>query len=233
MKQKIFSIIAALMVIIFLIIVGRFGFTVVSIEDVQAAIQGETFDPGAYIDSIWTSALIPAFEKNAVDLKVILTELEPEADGTTPKDSLVAIANKHGLITVGESHVYMVKGSGTIINVNTETSLGTAEITLDGYNGPIKVLLYIGTRIPSDETSVRDAVGFISFGDFKEQTEYGKVASEINKRILSESLNALDVDNLIGKTIDFKGAFSIRTFNLIQIELKEIKVVPVQITLGE
>ena len=34
----------------------------------------------------------------------------------------------------------MVKGSGKIVSVNTETSLGTAEVALDGYDGPIKVL---------------------------------------------------------------------------------------------
>ena len=109
-------------------------------------------------------------------------------------------------------------------SVNAETSLGTVEVTLDGYSGPIKVLLYIGTRIPSDETSVRDAVGFISFGDFKEQTEYGKVGSEINKRVLTQVLGTLDKNNLLGKTISFKGAFNIRTFNLIQIDLKEFKL---------
>jgi len=168
-----------------------------------------------------------------VDLSKILTEIQPDTDGTAPKETLVAIAKKYGLITVGEAHAYMVKGSGKIISVNAETSLGTAEVTLDGYSGPIKVLLYIGTRIPSDETSVRDAVGFISFGDFKEQTEYGKVTSEINKRVLTQVLGSLDKNSLMGKTISFQGAFTIRTFNLIQIDLKEIKVVPIQIKLGE
>jgi len=115
----------------------------------------------------------------------------------------------------------------------TTPSLGTAELTLDGYSGPIKVVLYIGSRIPSDETSVRDAVGFINFGDFKEQTEYGKVGSEINQRVLTQVLGSLDKNNLLGKNITFKGAFAIRTFNLPQINLKEIKVIPVEIKLGE
>ena len=137
------------------------------------------------------------------------------------------------MITVGEAHVYMVKGSGKIVSVNAETSLGTAEVALDSYDGPIKVLLYVGTRIPSDETSVRDAVGFITFGDFKEQTEYGKAASEINKRILTTVLNSIDRDNLIGKTISFEGAFTIRTFNLIQIDVKELRIVPIEIELGK
>ncbi len=233
MKQKTVTIIVALAVFIFIALVGRYGFTVVRIEDVEKAAKSEAFDPPAYVDSIWDSKLIPTFDQKAVDLSKILTEIQPDTDGTAPKETLVAIAKKYGLITVGEAHAYMVKGSGKIISVNAETSLGTAEVTLDGYSGPIKVLLYIGTRIPSDETSVRDAVGFISFGDFKEQTEYGKVTSEINKRVLTQVLGSLDKNSLMGKTISFQGAFTIRTFNLIQIDLKEIKVVPIQIKLGE
>jgi len=233
MKQKTVTIIVVLAVLIIVVLVGRYGFTVVKIEDVEKAAKSEAFNPPAYVESIWASKLIPTFDQKAVELSKILAEIQPDADGTAPKETLVAIAKKYGLITVGEAHAYMVKGSGKIVSVNAETSLGTAEVTLDGYDGPIKVLLYIGTRIPSDETSLRDAVGFISFGDFKEQTEYGKVTSEINKRVLTQVLGSLDKSNLMGKTISFQGAFTIRTFNLIQIDLKEIKVVPIQIKLGE
>jgi predicted lipoprotein len=232
MKQRIISIIVGVAVLLFLMLSGVYGFTVVSIEDAEKAVQSETFDPVAYVDGIWDAKLIPAFNEKAVELPKILSEMKPGSDGTAPKDELIAIANKYGSITVGEAHVYMVKGSGKIVAVNTATSLGTVEVTLDGYAGPIKVLLYVGTRIPSDETSVRDSAGFITFGDFKEQTEYGKVASEINKRVLSTVISGIDKNNLIGKTISFKGAFTIRTFNLIQIDVKEIRIVPVEIELG-
>ena len=233
MKQKTVSIIIALAILLFLILAGCYGFTVVKIEDVEKAVQSEAFDPVAYVNGMWESELLPTFNEKAVELPKILSEMEPNADGTAPKDELIAIANQYGLITVGEAHVYMVKGSGKIVSVNAETSLGTAEVALDGYDGPIKVLLYVGTRIPSDETSVRDSVGFISFGDFKEQTEYGKAASEINKRVLSTVLGGIDRHTLTGKTISFKGAFTIRTFNLIQIDVKELRIVPVEIELGE
>ncbi|MBK7455727.1 MAG: DUF2291 family protein [Anaerolineales bacterium] len=233
MKRKTVSIIIALASLLLLILAGRYGFTVVSIEDAEKAVQSETFDPVVFVDGIWETTLLPTFSEKAVELPKILSEMNPDASGTAPKDELIAIANKYGSITVGEAHVYMVKGSGKIVSVNAETSLGTAEVALDGYDGPIKALLYVGTRIPSDETSVRDAVGFITFGDFKEQTEYGKAASEINKRILTTVLNSIDRDNLVGKTISFKGAFTIRTFNLIQIDVKELRIVPVEIELGE
>jgi predicted lipoprotein len=233
MKQNTGTIITALAVLVFLVFAWQFGFTVVKIEDVQKTVQSETFDPVVFVDGIWKARLLPAFAEKAVDLSVVLSEMEPDANGTTSKDDLVAITNHYGLITVGESHAYMVRGSGEITNVNTQTSLGTVELSLDGYNGPIKVLIYIGTRIPSDDTSVRDAVGFITFGDFKEQTEYGKVGSEINKRIVLDVLGGLDRDNLVGRTISFLGAFNIRTFNLLQIDLKDIRIVPVMIELGE
>lgn len=233
MTRKASSIIIAAVIILFLILAVRYGFTVVSIEEAEQAVQSEAFDPVAYVDGIWESELLPSFNDRAVELSDILAEMKPDASGTALKDDLIEIANKYGLITVGEAHVYMVEGRGKIVSVNAESSLGTAEVAIDGYEGPIKTQLYIGTRIPSDDTSVRDAVGFISFGDFKEQTEYGKAATEINKRVLSTVLDGIDRENLVGKTVTFKGAFTIRTFNLLNIDVKEIQIVPVEIKLGE
>jgi predicted lipoprotein len=233
MKLKTSSIVIGVALILFLVLAGRYGFTVVSITDAKDTAQSEAFDPVVYVDGIWESSLLPTFNEKTVELSNILSEMEPDAGGTVSKDDLTAIAEHYGLITVGEAHVYMVKGSGTIVNVNAETSLGTAEVTLDGYDGPIKVLLYIGTRIPSDDTSVRDAVGFITFGDFRAQTEYGKAATEINKRVLATVLGGIDKDSLVGRTISFKGAFTIRTFNLIQIDVNKISIVPVELELGE
>jgi predicted lipoprotein len=229
LSAKIVILIAAL---VFLVLAGRFGFTVVKIEDVEKKVQSEKFDPAAYVDGIWKDKLLPAFSEKSVELSSILSKLQPDDKGAISKDALIAVTKESGLITVGESHVYMVKGSGKVISVNTDTSMGTAEIALDGYTGPIKVKLFIGTRIPSDETSVRDSVGFITFGDFKEQTEFGKVASEINKRVLTDIVKPIDKTTLLNKTIKFKGSFGIRTFNLIQIDLKEIRIVPIEIELG-
>lgn len=233
MKLKLSSIIIGLATILFLVLAGLYGFTVVTIEEAENTVQSEAFDPVAYVDGIWDSQLMPAFNEGSVDLSRILSEIEPDANGAVSKDDLIPVTEQYGLITVGEAHVYIVQGTGKIVSVNAETSLGTAEVELDGYDGSIKVMLYIGTRIPSDDTSVRDAVGFISFGDFREQTEYGKAATEINKRVLSTVLADLDRDSLVGKTITFKGAYTIRTFNLLSIDVSEINIVPVEFELGD
>jgi predicted lipoprotein len=233
MKLKISTFVIVLTAVLFLVLAVLDGFTVVSIEEAENTVQSEAFDPVAYVDSIWDSQLIPAFDEGSVDLSQILSEIELDASGAVSKDDLIPITEQYGLITVGEAHVYMVKGTGKIISVNADTSIGTVEVQLDGYDGPIKVLLYIGTRIPSDDSSVRDAVGFITFGDFKEQTEYGKAATEINKRILGTILADLDRDNLVGKSVTFKGAYMIRTFNLLNIDMSEISIVPVELELGD
>ncbi len=207
--------------------------TIVPIAEVEAQQQSEAFDPVAYVDGIWESQILPVVEEKAVDLAAILSQFEVDEKGLAKKEQLTAIAQENGLITVGEAHVYLVKGEGTVTAVDTESRVGTLTLQLDGYDGPITVKLYTGPRIPSDDTAVRDAVGFINFGDFRDQTEYGKVGSELNKRVASEVLGGLDLSTLEGKRISFYGAMGIRTFNLVNIDVSVITVVPIKIEVLE
>jgi predicted lipoprotein len=226
------SLIIAILVIVFVglcVLSWRYGFTVVPIQQVEQAKLGEAFDPVTFVDGIWESRLMPTITEKAIELSEVLGEMKPDNSGMASKDSLIPITEKYGLITVGEAHVYMVKGQGKVISIDTKTSTGILNLQLDGYTGPIEIKIYIGPMIPSDESSVRDAVGFINFGDFRDQTGYGKVAAEINRRIIQIVLDPLDKADLQGKTISFCGAFTIRTFNLIKIDLKKIKIVPTRI----
>jgi predicted lipoprotein len=204
------------------------GFTVVRSDD--ASTKPEVFDPVAYVDGSW-ERIATTVRDDSVDLAEILTAMAPDPDGRVQKTALKAVTEKYGVITQGEAHVYKVKLTGTVTAVNVESSVGTIEITLDGYAGPVTVQVYVGSRIPSDESSVRDSVGFIGFGDFHDQTEYGKVAAEINGRILT-MLSDIDLKTLEGKTVTVYGAMTIRTFNLVQIDVSTIKIVPVAIELS-
>lgn len=210
-----------------------FSVTVVPIAEVEAKQQSEAFDPVAYVDGIWESQIIPIVEEKAVDLAAILSQFEVDENGIATKDQLTAIAQENGLITVGEAHVYLVKGEGAVTAIDTTSRVGTLTLQLDGYDGPITVQLYTGPRIPSDDTAVRDAVGFINFGDFRDQTEYGKVGAELNKRVAGQVLSGLDLNTLEGKRIGFYGAMGIRTFNLVNIDVSVITVVPIKIEVLE
>ncbi|MEX1297290.1 MAG: DUF2291 family protein [Candidatus Limnocylindrales bacterium] len=210
----------------FLVVSLLFGFTVVSTEE-EAALTVE-FDPVSYVDESW-EAVRTAIEDQAVPLADVLNRIEPAADGTISTEELTPVAEELGRITTGEAHVYSVTGTGTVTDVDVESSRGSMGVQVDGYDGPIGVRFWIGTRIPSDESSIRDATGFIEFGDFREQTEFGKVAREINKKVL-DGLEGLDRENLEGQAIEFTGAFTIRTFNQPIIDVSEVQIVPIEVT---
>jgi predicted lipoprotein len=232
MRKNLPGIIVAVLVVAFLAVLPS-SVTIVPIEQVEAQKQREAFDPVAFVEGIWSSQIVPTVTEKATDLAAILSQFEVDDRGIVKKELLIPIAQENGLITVGEAHVYLVKGEGTVVEVDSESRVGTLTLQLDGYDGPITVKLYIGPRIPSDETAVRDAVGFINFGDFRDQTEYGKVASELNKRIAGDVLQGLDASSLAGKRIAFYGAMGIRTFNLLDIDLGTVTIIPIQIEVVE
>jgi predicted lipoprotein len=232
MKHR--GILITLGVVVAVLVIGYFAwplaFTIMPIAQVEQQKASEAFDPVKYVSGIWDSKILPTVDSKAVNLTTILAAMKPNDQGQAAKSDLIEVAKKYGLITVGEAHVYLVKGEAKVISVDDKTSLGVMQIQPAGYDGTIKVLVYLGPRIPSDETSVRDGVGFINFGDFKEQTEYGKVGAEINNRVLA-GLKNLDKSQLVGKTISFTGAMTIRTFNLVNINLQKVTIVPVKVEL--
>ncbi len=213
-------------------IAGCKPYTVVTVAEATRIAEGEAFDAESFVEAKWgdiTSTII----EQGVDLSTILAAIKTDSANMVTKDNLQSVADQYGLTTEGNAQVFMVKGQGTVTDVNTEKSTGYMTLNLDGYDGPITVKFYIGRRIPSDETSVRDAVGFITFGDFREQTEYGKVGRELNKRVIEEALSDLDTENLQGKPVSFYGAFTVRTQNIPgDIDISEIVVTPIQLEVG-
>lgn len=210
------------------VVIFPYAFTVVPIEEQEQAEQSDQFDAGVYVDERWAE-ITSTIREQAVDIDVILAGFEPDENGIADKEQMVQVAEEHGLITDGEAHVYAVRTTGEVVSADTESSLGTVQIAVDDYSGPVIVNMLVGPRLPSDDSSIRDAVGFISFGDFRDQTEYGRVASEINGRVSSEVLADVDAQGLVGQRVDAYGAFTIRTFNLITIDVSEVTFVPIAI----
>jgi predicted lipoprotein len=201
-----------------------YAFTVVPIDGEGP--HAGAFDPVTYVDEAW-GRITATIEEQAVDVADILGALELDPDGRVSMDELVPVTEQFGQITVGGAHIYMVRLTGTVIGVDSEGRRGTMTVAVEGYDGPVAVNVYIGPSLPSD-FSVRDAVGFIHFGDFRDQTEFGMVAAEINRRI-SQSLAELDREDLHDKRVTVLGAMTIQTFNLVQIDLRGVFVVPVSI----
>jgi predicted lipoprotein len=224
-------VVAGVAVALFVVVALLFGFTVVSTEEDAASQVG--FDPVTYVDGIWDDART-AITEAAVPLADVLSRIQPADDGKAAKADLTPVAQELGLTTTGEALVFPVTATATVTDADTESSRGTVGLAIEGYDGPIGVRAYIGTRLPSDESSIRDATGFIRFGDFRDQTEYGKVAAEINKRVVAD-LEAAGVAgeaaaSLVGKQVNLTGAFTLRTFNQPRIDVSTITLVPVELS---
>lgn len=206
--------------------------TVVPIPEATRIAQGGAFDAASFVETRWPDIVSTILERS-VELPIVLGAIELDSNRLATKENLQQVATQYGLTTEGQAQVFMIRGSGVIGAANTESSRGTIEVALDGYEGPVRVTILIGPRLPSDESSVRDAVGFIRFGDFRDQTEFGQVARQLNQRVAQDVLADLDRENLIGQSIFFYGAFTIRTFNAPgDIDISEIIVTPVQLEVG-
>ncbi len=227
-----YMVIGVLTVTLIIVLSACAPYKVVTIPEATAIAGGDAFDPVVYAANKWPG-IISTIVDEGTDLSTVLGAIQADSSGVTTKDNLQDVADQYGITTEGESHVFRVKGKGKVVSADTEARYVTVEVALNAYNGPIKVKLYTGPRIPSAETAVRDISG-ITFddSDFKDQTEFGKAGREINKLVL-EGLADIDPAGLQGQEVSFAGAFAIPTFNKPPaIDVSEVIIIPVQLEVG-
>lgn len=173
--------------------------TVVKIGE-ESSLTGEVeFNSGDSVESIWDSAVIPECEEKAIDIVEVLdtaagdlTSLSEECDGV-----------KTGSATY---YNYCVRAtSATITAVDKDSFYGTMTLSIDGYDGDIEVICQIGQY---KNSSVRDDMSFIDFGDFTNQTEWGEINTSMLTKI-DETVVQPVYDELVeGAVIDLVGCFT-------------------------
>jgi predicted lipoprotein len=170
--------------------------TIKSIEEAEAAQQG--FDAVAYVDGIWGSQVLPTIESDATDLAELLAALDDNEDA--------AIA-EYGHRSGTGPFSFMVRGSAQVISIDTSSRAGLMLLDLPPYDGKPDISMAIGPVIRGN--AIRDAVGFIKYEDFTNQMEFASIYREINNRVKDEILGDLDFESFPGKTINFRGAFTL------------------------
>lgn len=183
------------------------------------------FSPEAYVEEIWESQVLPAYEEQAQDLKTLLAAIETDRD--------VAI-EQYGSRSGTGSYSFMARGSGKIVTFDTSSRTGLAVVDLDPADGTPDLSLTIGPSIKiSQRASVRDAVGFIEYGNFVNQQEFAGVANAMGDRITAmiaaafgvdsvDAIQEIDPASMEGKTLSFTGAFSLD-------DIENLVIVPVQL----
>ena len=147
-----------------------------------------------FVDGVWDK-LGSIFDEKAQAIAKILPEIR-----TDPS----AAGEKYGRREATNPYNYMVKGTGKVADVNTESAAGTAMVEIPGLSE--KVALQIGPVVRG--TALRDATGLVSFNQFANQLDYADVSKEMNSRALKTAFSAAPAASLAGKTVTFYGAFT-------------------------
>lgn len=157
------------------------------------------FNPGDSVESIWDSQVIPECEGRGVDAKEILDKANGNLTGLGEECN--------GYKTKAATYYnYCVKLEGaTITAADKESFYKTITLAVPGYEGDAEVVCQIGKYKGS---SVRDAMTFIDFADFTNQTEWGQINATMLGKI-EETVVAPVIDDLTeGATIDLIGCFT-------------------------
>jgi predicted lipoprotein len=184
----------------------------------KGAGSAAAFDPKTYVDGIWASKIVPTVHQKAVDVTTLSAAIDkdPEAAG-----------QKYGhRAGTGSPYAYVAKGTGTVTKVDTSAPTGPVTVRVPAPAGGKPVTVTVATGPVIAGTAIRDAVGFISFGDFTNQIAYADVANQINAKVKSEVTSKVDVKSLTGKKVTFYGAFSGLIPGQIQLVPTELQVAP-------
>ncbi|MCY1145472.1 DUF2291 domain-containing protein [Actinoplanes sp. Pm04-4] len=169
-------------------------------KDGSTAAAASATDPKTYVENNWTQKIVPTVHDNAVDVTTVAKAIadDPAAAGKQ-------YGNQAG---TGSPFAFMVKGSGKVTDVDTSVPTGPVTVEVPSPGGkPVKVTIATGPVIAG--TAIRDAVKFISFGDFTNQIDYAEAANQINDKVKTDVIaKAGDKAALKGRTVDFYGAFS-------------------------
>jgi predicted lipoprotein len=167
----------------------------------------------AFIDPIWDTKIVPAFTQKAVEAKELLAAIQenPENAGA-----------KYGRREATNPYNYLIRGSGQVTAVNTESRAGTLTIALADAQPGQNVTIQIGPVVLG--TAVRDATGIVSFNQFTNQIDYAGVSKEMNARAIREALGGKDPASFNGKQIQFIGAFTYDPHSAGNIRITPIKL---------
>ncbi|GGJ29024.1 DUF2291 family protein [Streptomyces brasiliensis] len=180
-------------------------------SDSQAAPgQAAKFDAAKYGADTYKSKVVPAIRKNAVDIVTLQKALAADSD---------AAGKKYGHRDGTGLYSFAVTFTGTA----GKATSGILPITVPGIS-KARVSVQIGPAI--NGTALRDAVGFIKFGQFVNQVDYADAGTALNNQMKAAVLAHLNVASLQGKKVTVIGATSPLTADLLTVTPISIEPTP-------
>ena len=173
-------------------------------------------DPDQMAASMWSSKVVPYFEKKAGPF------LEVRALAAKSPDEAGA---KWGYRAKSEDTPWtlMVRLEGTIVAADLQSRAATIGVNATGQGKP-EATVQIGPAMRG--TAIRDALDFVSFGDFTNQIDFARFGKAFNTYVDHNTLEKLPRDGLVGRKATVLGAYPF-------VSAAETPLVtPVEITIG-
>ena len=154
-----------------------------TVQPIQTA-QPRTFDAVAYVDDAWPRTVQEAEGTAVTVVAARAAAVAPAAAGAPT--SLRPV---------------FVKVTGVVTDVDRRSRVGVAQVQGDAGE---RVAVQVGPVLRG--TALRDALGFVRFTDFANQTEFAAIANAFNDRVLRDVVAPIDLDALKGRTLTIVGA---------------------------
>ncbi|MFY0617472.1 DUF2291 family protein [Shimia sp.] len=168
-----------------------------------------------YAREIWDTDVLPTVSKHVVPLAELRSALADDVD---------AAGMAFGLRPEGEANPWNFAISGTGIILTAKTASRAAKLHVDtDEDGQADVTIQLGPIVRG--TSLRDAMPFLLFSNFRDQIEFAKLAGGLNA-MAHERLTIPEGD-LTAQPVKFEGVFTFKDIS------KEIELVPTTLTFGE
>jgi predicted lipoprotein len=173
-------------------------------------------DPDQMVASMWTAKVVPYFEQKAGPFLAVrdLAAKAPDEAGA-----------KWGYRAKSEDTPWtlMVRLEGTIVAAGLESRAATIGVDASG-TGKTEATVQIGPAMRG--TAIRDALDFVSFGDFTNQIEFARFGKAFNTYVSRATLEHLPRADLIGRKTTLIGAYALDSSG------QPPLVTPVEITIG-
>ncbi|MDQ0473172.1 DUF2291 family protein [Labrys wisconsinensis] len=174
------------------------GCKIVRTADVQAGQDqaAAAFDPDRMVADLWDAKLVPYFEGKAKPFAEVIAAVRGNPDEAGRQYGYREQPNA--------PWTYMAMVKGRIVSADTGTRAATVGVDTDG-DGKADVTVQIGPVIRG--TVLRDALDFVTFNSFTDQTAFARFGKAFNTYVDRQSLSKLPREGLVGRSLTVTGAF--------------------------
>jgi predicted lipoprotein len=163
------------------------------------AYRDSNFNPQQFADVIWEPVVLPRIESLAVDFHELLTELKSNEDSASRKYGF-----RH--LEEGNHYNFAVKGTVRILSVDTNSMNGFITADFAPFDGHADFQINIGPVFRGN--TIRDILDTISINDVLNQTEFARLARELNNKVRDTVVNDIDFSQYMGAEAEILGAFT-------------------------